>query len=188
MAKVLPNISPALKDWLQSQKLFFVGTAPKQSDGHINISPKGVDTFRILSETTVAYLDLTGSGSETIAHVRENERIVLMFCAFDGSPKIVRIHGKGQILLPTTSAFQEIIQQFPYVEGIRSIIHVSANRISTSCGYGVPLFSYQGERDMLKTWAEKKGREGLEQYKQKHNTTSIDGLPALDIEVTSEVG
>lgn len=180
MAKVFPVISPLLQEWLLAQKLFFVGSAPLSSDGHVNISPKGMDCFRIISPTEVAYLDLTGSGIETIAQIKENKRIVLMFCAFEGAPRIVRIHGQGKVYEVGTPEFEEYVPHFRELKGMRSIIYIHATRVSTSCGYGVPLFSYQGERDMLDSWADNKGPEGIVEYKLNKNATSIDGLPGLD--------
>ena len=141
--------------------LFFVATAPLAADGHVNLSPKGLDTFRILDPRTVAYLDLTGSGVETIAHLRENGRITFMFCAFEGPPKIVRLYGRGAASSPATPSFAALAAHFPAVPGARSVIRVALERIADSCGYGVPRFRFEGERDQLVEWAERKGDEGL---------------------------
>lgn len=180
MAKALEAITPELAQWLQEQAVFFVATAPLAADGHINCSPKGLDTFRVLGPHEVAYADLTGSGAETIAHVRENGRIVLMFCAFSGPPKIVRLHGRGRVLPAGSPEFQALRSLFPPHPGIRAIIRVAVTRISRSCGFGVPLMEYVGQRENLARWASGKGEEGLAEYWRRRNARSIDGLPALE--------
>ncbi|HAI10103.1 MAG TPA: pyridoxamine 5'-phosphate oxidase [Phycisphaerales bacterium] len=173
------------REFIHQQQMFFVGTAPMAGgeDGHINLSPKGVGgTFAILDDQTFAYLDYTGSGIETIAHLRENGRICIMFCAFDGAPNILRIHGKGRVILPDNSEFDSLLPSFTAsTDGVRSIIHITAKRINDSCGYGVPLYEYQGQRTKLTDWAVKKGPAGVADYQAKKNVTSLDGLPALDI-------
>lgn len=178
--KLHPEISPKLRDWIAQQKLFFVGTAPLASDGHINLSPKGGDAFRVLGPLECAYLDYTGSGAETIAHLRENGRIVIMFCAFEGRPQIVRLHGTGQAHALGSQRFMELAEHFPANPGARAIIHVSVSRVADSCGYSVPLFDYRAPRDVLDKWANQKGPDGIRAYQQTKNRTSIDGLPALD--------
>lgn len=185
MSSVHETLDERLITFLEKQSIFFVATAPTSPDGHINLSPKGLDgTFRVLDERTVAYLDLTGSGVETIAHLRENERIVLMFCAFSGPPNIVRIHGRGEVLLPDHPEFAALREGFSFRCGdpasdARSIIRIHATRISDSCGYGVPRFALRGERKNLTAWITKKGPEGLREYQAKRNRASIDGLPGL---------
>ena len=179
MGKVFDQIDETLRQFVERQHLFFVATAPASVDGHVNCSPKGLDTFRILGPATVAYLDYTGSGAETIAHLRENGRIVILFCAFEGPPKIVRFHGKGEVIEPDHPDFASLIGLFDPNPGLRSIIRIAVDRISDSCGFGVPLMRFESDRSQLPSWMEKKGEEGLEQYKQQKNAVSIDGIPAL---------
>ena len=177
MGKVFTSISPELREWLKQQKIFFVATAPLASDGHVNCSPKGGDTFRVLGDREVAYLDLTGSGIETIAHLQENGRIVIMFCAFEGPPRIVRLHGQAEPVYPTQSEFGMLSLNFAPQVGARAIIRITVTRISDSCGYAVPFFDFAGERDALAKWCEKKGEAGLAAYRREKNATSIDGCP-----------
>lgn len=158
MGRTYPEITPELTTWIESQPLFFVATAPLAADGSINCSPKGLDTLRVLSPQALIYLDLTGSGIETIAHLQENGRIVVMLCAFGGNPKIVRIHGKGIVYFPDTPEFSAWVGLFPDLPGKRSIIHIQAHRISDSCGYGVPFMDFRESRSNLQAWAEKKAR------------------------------
>lgn len=179
MAKELDSISEELASWVNRQHLFFVATAPLTGEGMVNCSPKGLDTFAILGPHRVAYLDLTGSGAETIAHIRENGRVTLMFCAFDGPPKIVRFQGKGSVVTPQDEAFEQLISHFPPIAGIRAIVVVEVKRTSTSCGFGVPLYRYEGERTQMVDFANAKGPAGMADYQKKYNTTSLDGLPAL---------
>lgn len=181
MGKLYDEIPPEIADWVKKQHIFFVSTAPLASDGHINCSPKGLDTFRILGPTSVAYLDLTGSGVETISHLRENGRIVFMFCAFDGPPKIVRFHGTGRVVTPASSAWAELEGMFPHYPGVRSIICADISRVSDSCGYSVPNLSFSEDRDTLQRWAEAKGAEGVSLYQKQRNACSIDGLPGLEL-------
>ncbi|MBT5901207.1 MAG: pyridoxamine 5'-phosphate oxidase family protein [Opitutaceae bacterium] len=177
MGKTFETLVPALREWIAKQPVFFVATAPLADDGHVNCSPKGSDSFRILNEREVAYLDLTGSGVETIAHVQENERIVIMFCAFEGPPKIVRIHGRGDIILPTDPEFAQLSPLFPSHAGARAIIRVKATRISDSCGFTVPFMDYVKHRETLDRWTDKKSPEELADYRKLKNETSIDGIP-----------
>ncbi len=180
MAKTFDLLDDKLRAFIDAQKMFFVATAPLTAEGHVNVSPKGLDgTFAVLDERSVAYLDLTGSGVETIAHLRENGRICVMFCAFDGPPRIVRIHGTGEAVEPHDARFEELIRNFSDYPAARAIIVVRASRISDSCGYGVPRYRYEGERDQLQRWAERKGEEGIAQYKRDNNAVSLDGLPSL---------
>jgi hypothetical protein len=170
------TISPDLQRWLEAQHVFFVATAPLAADGHVNCSPKGCDSFRVLNDHEVAYLDYTGSGIETVAHVQENGRIVIMFCAFDGPPKIVRLHGLGNVVYPTHPSYADHAARFPDTPGARAIIHVKLTRVATTCGFGVPLMNYIGDRDQLTNWCEKKGPEGLAAYREEKNSKSIDKL------------
>ena len=180
MAKDLGGIDDPLRQWLEVQPIFFVSTAPRGDEGLLNCSPKGLQgSFRVLDEQTVAFLDLTGSGIETIAHLRENGRIVLMFCAFDGRPRIVRMHGIGRAILPESSEFSELIHLFSEHLGVRSIIRVAIRRTSESCGYGVPQMSYSADRDVLDLDHQKRGAAGLASYRAEVNRRSLDGLPAL---------
>ena len=180
MGRLYDGITPEVVAWIREQRILFVATAPTASSGHINCSPKGLDTFRILGPRSVGYLDLTGSGAETIAHVRENGRILFMFCALSGPPKIMRLHGSGEVILPTSSHWDLLRPLFPEYPGARSIIRAEITRISDSCGDGVPIYTYQGERTTLCHWAETKGIEGLDLYRREKNRHSIDGLPALN--------
>ena len=180
MGKRYEAITPELAGWIAAQPVFFVASAPLAASGHLNVSPKGLDTLRVLEPRRVAYLDLTGSGAETIAHVRENGRIVLMFCAFSGAPKIVRLHGTAAVVTPASGAWPALRASYPEHLGARAIIDVQVTRISDSCGYGVPAFSGAEERAALPRWAANKGAEGLRHYRREHNSRSIDGLPALE--------
>ncbi|WP_437963848.1 pyridoxamine 5'-phosphate oxidase family protein [Sorangium sp. So ce260] len=179
MGRTFSELDDDLTGFLAEQHLFFVASAPSGSGGHVNLSPKGHDTFRVLDPRTVAYLDLTGSGVETIAHLRDNGRITLMFCAFAGPPRIVRLHGRGEPVFPGDPRFGALAGLFPELQGVRSVIRVELERIATSCGYAVPRMAYEGERDTLPKWAERKGPEGLVRYRREKNTASIDGLPGL---------
>jgi len=180
LGKPVAALTDIHSQFIRAQNMFFVATAPLDTQGHINVSPKGLDSFRILGPTTVAYLDLTGSGVETIAHLRENGRIVMMFCAFQGPPNILRLHGRGRSVKPEDTEFQSLQEHFPVFASTRSIVVVEVSRVSDSCGYGVPLLQYEGERSQLQAWACKKGPEGLKAYRQGKNHQSIDGLPGLD--------
>ncbi len=179
MGKTHDTIGDSVREFLLSQHVFFIATSPLDPDGHVNLSPKGLDSFRVLDGHTVAYADLTGSGVETIAHLRENGRIVLMFCAFEGPPKIVRLHGHGEVFTPGDRSFAELQGQFPKLEGLRSIIRISCERISDSCGFGVPLMEFQGNRPQLTDWARRKGPNGLHEFQDENNRASIDGMPAI---------
>jgi hypothetical protein len=179
MSKRLESIDGQLAEWIGKQHVFFVATAPLSGTGHVNTSPKGGDSFRILGPTEVVYQDFTGSGAETIAHLNENGRIVIMFCAFEGAPQIVRLHGCGTVVTPGHDRFPQFASQFPAHPGTRAFIHVTVNRISSSCGHGVPHMDFRGDRDLLERWAASKGSEGLDKYRAEKNQTSIDGLPAF---------
>lgn len=179
MSKVREGIDAELAAWIEKQHIFFVATSPLSESGHINCSPKGGDSLRVLGPLEVAYQDYTGSGAETAAHLRANGRIVLMFCALDGKPNVVRLHGKGQVFTPADPRFGELASHFSLNPGTRAIIHVQVIRVSTSCGYAVPTFDFCADRDILDKWAVAKGEEGLREYRTAKNTVSIDGLPAL---------
>ena len=178
MGRVFDGIDGKLASFIMSQRLFFVGTAPAGADGHVNVSPKGFDTFRIVDERTVAYLDLTGSGIETVAHIRENGRVTIMLCAFEGPPRIVRLQGRGRVVEPCDPEWDSWRSRFDARGGIRSVIVVALDRISDSCGHGVPLMSYQGERPQMPAWVDHKGEDGIAVYQAEHNL-SVDGLPGL---------
>ena len=180
MSNQLDNIDSALADWITQQRIFFVATAPLSPAGHINTSPKGGEAFRILGPAEVAYQDYTGSGAETAAHLRENGRIVIMFCAFDGPPKIVRLHGHGTVITSSDCRFPELSSRFPVNPGTRAIVHVAVSRVSDSCGWSVPLFDFRSHRDALDRWAANKGPEKLDSYRTAKNQISIDGLPAFN--------
>ena len=179
MGTIRSQIDDAARKFIEAQKIFFVASAPLDASGHVNLSPKGLDSFRILGPTTVAYLDFNGSGVETIAHLKENGRIVLMFCAFQGPPEIFRLYGNGRVVEPHQAEFAELATSFPAFENARSIIVVEITRIKDSCGYGVPLFKHEGERTQLQAWARHRGAEGLKAYRQEKNRRSIDGLPGV---------
>jgi hypothetical protein len=178
--KIHAEITAELREFIFRQHLFFVASAPLTPDGHINLSPKGLESFCILSPRQVAYLDMAGSGNETSAHLRENGRITFMFCAFDGPPNILRLYGKGRTVLPGYTEWEALSQNFSLrdLTGVRQIIVASITRVQTSCGFGVPHYEYQGERDQLPKWAAKKGRAGIQAYLEEHNRESIDGLPS----------
>jgi hypothetical protein len=177
MGKFHEFIKPAHKDFIQKQHIFFVSTAPLSADGHINLSPKGLDCFRVLGDNKVGYMDLISSGNETSAHTLENGRITFMFCSFDGAPNILRLYGKGFTVLPDTEAWDEYSPSFTLYPSTRQLIVATIDLVQTSCGFGVPLFNYTGERDVHFDWAEKKGEDGLVDYMQANNLTSLDGLP-----------
>ncbi|HET9406955.1 MAG TPA: pyridoxamine 5'-phosphate oxidase family protein [Candidatus Sulfotelmatobacter sp.] len=179
MGKPYPELDEALRQFIQAQSVFFIATAPLDPNGHVNLSPKGLDTFRILGPRTVAYLDLVGSGVETISHVKENGRIVIMFCAFEGPPKVLRLHGRARVILPADAEFPEFARQFPAYDGVRGIIIAELTRINDSCGYGVPLLKHESERPQLPAWIDRKGPDGLKQYQRDKNAKSLDGLPGV---------
>lgn len=179
MGHTYESLSPAQREWIAAQQMFFVSTAPLARDGHVNSSPKGRDTFRILGDSEVAYLDFIASGVETIAHLQENGRIVIMFCAFSGPPRIMRLHGVGEVLYPGTPEFQRLAPLFTLERGVRAIIRVRVTRLSDSCGYSVPLYNFVGHRDALSKWAATKSDDELAEYQRKKNSKSIDGLPGV---------
>jgi predicted pyridoxine 5'-phosphate oxidase superfamily flavin-nucleotide-binding protein len=180
MGKVFDEIDERLAAWIARQRMFFVGSAPSGADGHVNVSPKGpIESLRVLDPRTVAYLDVIGSGAETIAHLRENGRIVIMLCSFEGPPRIVRLHGTGEVLDADAVDFAFA----PPAGTPRAVIRVAVTRIADSCGYGVPRMRYEGDRPQYEAWAASKRRKGgedaLEDYMADKNAESIDGLPAV---------
>jgi len=180
MGKVHELIDDKIRAFIEAQQMFFVATAPLDPSGHLNLSPKGLDTLRIVGPRTLVYLDYVGSGSETIAHLRQNGRIVLMWCAFAGPPNIVRVHGRGEVIEPPDPEFEELRGLFPATApGVRSVVRIQVDRVGDTCGFGVPLYEYSGQRSQLTRWAEHKGTEGLNQYQRDKNRVSVDGLPSL---------
>jgi hypothetical protein len=177
MGKLHDSIKPAHKEFIEKQHIFFVSTAPLSADGRINLSPKGLDCFRVLSENKIAYMDLISSGNETSAHTLENGRITIMFCSFEGAPNILRLYGKGFTVLPGSDDWEEYSPHFKIYPSTRQIIVADIDMVQTSCGFGVPLLNYAGERDIHFEWAEKKGADGMHEYVQKNNLKSLDGLP-----------
>jgi hypothetical protein len=179
MGKVFAELDDDLRAFIARQHVFFVASAPLSADGHVNVSPKGLDTFRVLGPTTVAYLDLTGSGVETLAHLRENGRLTIMFCAFEGRPRILRLSGRGRAVEPGDAEWATAAAGFPEFPAARSVVVLEVDRIADSCGYGVPRYEFAGDRPQLAEWADKKGADGIRRYQSDKNRTSIDGLPGL---------
>lgn len=177
MGKTFQQITDEIRAFINQQHLFFVATAPLSGEGHINLSPKGMDSFRVLSPNRVGYVDLTGSGNETSAHIAENGRITLMFCAFEGAPNIVRLYGMGMTVLPSNPEWSQLAGRFPTHLGTRQIIVVEIHRVSSSCGFAVPFMDYQGERETLTKYWAVKGADTLPDYQRQKNSISIDGLP-----------
>lgn len=179
MGKAHECITPQLAEFIDAQPMFFVASAPLSADGHVNLSPKGLDAFRVLSPHRVACLDLTGSGNETAAHLQENGRITFMFCAFTGSPRILRLYGRGRVALPDSTEWDELAGLFgEHPQGARQIIAADIHRVQTSCGFAVPLMEFVAQRGTLNRWAEKQSPQVLAEYWRKNNTVSIDGLPS----------
>ncbi len=180
MGDVHDSIDEKIRSFIAKQPMYFVASAPNDPEGHVNVSPKGhPETFQVIDEHTVAYLDLTGSGAETIAHARENGRVTIMFCAFEGPPTIVRLYGHARPVLEGDPDYDGLIARFPLQPGRRSVIVVDVTRVSDSCGWSIPFMRYDGERETLRKWAVKKGEDGMADYRAKRNAESIDGLPAL---------
>jgi hypothetical protein len=177
MAKFFDSIGDQHKSFIAKQHLFFVASAPLHAGGHINLSPKGIDSFRVLTDTRVAYMDIIGSGNETSAHMLENGRITFMFCAFEGPPNILRLYGIGRTVLPTNAGWEDLAVHFKLHISTRQIIVADIYKVQTSCGFSVPLYNYVGERDHAEKWALAKGMDGLELYKREKNRISMDGLP-----------
>ncbi len=177
MAKIHDHITDELQAFIHKQRLFFVASAPLSAEGHVNLSPKGYDCLRILSDHQVAYLDLTGSGNETSAHLVENGRITLMWCSFETAPMILRLYGQGRVVLPNSPEWSDLSVHFELRPGARQIIVADIDLVQTSCGFAVPFYEYTGERESLIRWAEKQGTDGIEAYHREKNTTSLDALP-----------
>lgn len=192
MGSIYDCIDDRLSEWIGRQELFFVGTAPLNGDGHVNVSPKGpIGTLSVLAPDTIAYLDMIGSGAETIAHLRENGRIVVMLCAFAGPPRILRLHGRGEVVMSSDPRFDELLERSAFLEpevseARRAIVLVTVTRVADSCGYGVPLMSFEGERTHQSAWAQKKlrvgGPEAFLEYQRDKNAESLDGLPAIELD------
>jgi predicted pyridoxine 5'-phosphate oxidase superfamily flavin-nucleotide-binding protein len=181
MGKVHEHIDDRLRAFVERQHVFFVATAPSGDDGHVNVSPKGLrDTFRVVDDHTVAYLDLTASGAETIAHLRENGRICVMFCSFERTPNVVRLHGRGRVVTVYDEEYADWAGRFPENPAARAVIVVDVTRVSDSCGYVLPLLQPMGERDILTPNMARRGPEGVVAYRRQKNRVSVDGLPAFD--------
>ena len=185
MSKFFDKLTPELTDFIRAQQVFFVATAA--AEGRINLSPKGMDTFRVLDEKRVAYLDLTGSGNETAAHLLCDGRITVMFCSFDKTAEIARIYGRGAVIHPSDERWPQLIANFPQLPGVRQVMEISVESAMTSCGYAVPRLSELTPRDTLEKYWIKRGEDEKEQYQQKHNLRSIDGLPTGMPETTSRM-
>ncbi|MGJ7440719.1 pyridoxamine 5'-phosphate oxidase family protein [Aquipuribacter sp. MA13-6] len=179
MAKVFEALDDRLTTWIGAQPMWFVATAPLAPDGHVNVSPRGHDSLVVLGPHRVAWVDYTGSGVETIAHLRENGRVCLMFASFGAHPRIVRLHGRGTVVLPGEAVFDEVTARLPAHPGTRAVVDVAVTRISDACGWGVPVMQVTGERDLLRAHAQKKGPDGLAEYRRTKNATSVDGLPGI---------
>jgi hypothetical protein len=175
MGKRFESLETKHIDFISNQKLFFVATA--MADGSINLSPKGMDSFRIINPKKILWLNLTGSGNETATHLQYDKRMTIMFCAFEGNPMILRLYGEARVYHERDAYWEEHIRQFPEIAGSRQLIEMSIQLVQTSCGMGVPLMDYKAERNMLNLWAEKKGKQGLIEYMGQKNATSLDGLP-----------
>jgi len=175
MSKFYTKITTRLQKFIEAQKIFFVATAPK--NGRINLSPKGMDSFKVMNETRVLWLNVTGSGNETAAHLLENKRITIMFCSFEKTPNILRLYGKGKEIKPNDKAWSDVISLFPKTPGTRQIFDITIDSAQTSCGMSIPFYEYIGERNDLNDWATNQGEEKIEQYWKEKNQTSIDGLP-----------
>lgn len=175
MGKKYKEISPRISRFIQSQKIFFTGTA--MAEGRVNVSPKGMDCFRVLGPNRVMWLNLTGSGNETAAHLKSRNRITIMFCAFEGPPMILRLYGTAKVYHPGEEEYKAHIDLFPQIAGSRQLIEVTVDLVQTSCGMGVPLMDYREDRESLITWAEEKGEEGIREYWEQKNTVSLDGIP-----------
>lgn len=175
MAKFYNAISPELRTFIENQKIFFTGSAA--TDGRVNVSPKGMDSLRILGPNRVAWLNLTGSGNETAAHLRDVNRLTIMFCAFEGKPLILRLYGSAKTVHTTDEGWEELYAHFPKSRGARQIFDVNVDSVQTSCGFAVPLMDYKEDRDILETWVDNKSDQDIQNYWAAKNVTSIDGKP-----------
>lgn len=188
MGKTYECLNDRLIDFIGRQKMFFVGTAPLSGDGSVNLSPKGYDSIRILDDKTLLWLDLGGSGIETFAHLQENGRITMMFCAFEGPANIVRIYGRGQAFDFDHPEFPELMKHFPDWDRARAVVRINIERVSDSCGWGVPFYEFKGERDQLQRWVGNKPYEEWKEYRYEKNKTSVDGLPGLTQQKSGDRG
>lgn len=179
MGRVIDHVDEATQAWIAAQHMFFVATAP-QIDGRVNVSPKGLDSLRILSDKEIAYLDVTGSGAETIAHIKDNGRVTVMWNVFEGPPRIVRTYGEGEVHLPGSESFESLVGHFDAHRGIRSVITIDVERVQDSCGYGVPKMQFVEDRKRMDDFLSKNSAEEIAACQAEKNSTSIDGLPALD--------
>ena len=180
MGKKFTEIAPELQEFIKNQKIFFVGTAAET--GNVNVSPKGMDSFRVINKNKIAWLNLTGSGNETAAHLLKNDRMTIMFCAFEGKPMILRLYGTAKIYHPRDQEYQDFIDLFPETPGSRQVIEMEVDLVQTSCGYAVPFMDYKEDRTVLKDWAQKQGQEKIETYWEEKNTVSIDGFETRILE------
>ncbi|NLT30140.1 MAG: pyridoxamine 5'-phosphate oxidase family protein [Propionibacterium sp.] len=174
MAKFYDSIEPQLVEFIERQQMYFVGTAA--ADGRVNVSPKGLDTFRVLGPHRVAWLNGTGSGNETAGHVAQNPRMTIMFCSFEAKPWILRLYGTARCVQPGDPDFAELVELFPPLDGARQVYDVTVTECQTSCGFGVPLYEHVGQRDLMYSWADKKGPEGIAKYQREKNARTIDGF------------
>lgn len=180
MSKFYKKITTRLQKFIEAQKMFFVATAP--NSGRINLSPKGMDSFRVINENRVLWLNVTGSGNETAAHLLENERITIMFCAFEGAPNILRLYGKGTEIKPNDKGWNDVVSLFPETPGTRQIFDITIESAQTSCGMSIPFYEYKEERNELNDWALSEGKDKIAKYWEDKNQTSIDGLPTQILE------
>ena len=179
MGKVYEQIDDRLSAWIAEQPMFFVATAPLSAEGHVNVSPRGHDTLSVLGPHRIGWIDYTGSGVETIGHLQENCRICVMFCAFTNRPRIVRIHGRGRVAYQGDSEFVDLVSRHPAHPSTRAAIIVDVTRISDACGFGVPVMALVGERDLLAAFADKRGPDGMAEYRAERNAVTIDGMPGI---------
>ncbi len=176
MARDYAEITPTLRAFIARQSLFFVATAPTDEEGHVNVSPKGLDSLRVLGPRSVVYRDLTGSGNETAAHLSANGRITLMLCSFDAQPRVLRLYGRGRVIGQASAEGRELAELFDPIPGVRQFVAVDVQRLRTSCGFGVPIAEQMTQRDALRRWATAVGDDGLELYRERHNRCSLDGV------------
>ena len=186
MGKEYTEIEGGIQRWMKRQHLFFVSTAPLQDDGHVNCSPKGLDSLLVLSPTRLAYADLGGSGIETVAHIKENGRITLLMCAFDGPPKIYRFYGRGSVSEPHDKGFADLVAKFPALPSVRNVVTIEVERIVDSCGFGVPLYEFRKQRDSFDNYMADKDEQFMQNYRRERNATSIDGLKGLEVDRIGE--
>lgn len=179
MGRIYNEIADPLHRFIAEQPMFFVATAPLSAEGRVNLSPKGMDSLRVVDENTIAYVDLIGSGAETIAHLRDNGRITIMWCSFGSTPRILRAYGSGEHLVPGQTGFDELAALFPVYRSVRSIVRIRVERVADSCGFGVPEMDLIGQRSRLQEWSDKRSPQELAEYQRTKNAVSIDGLPAL---------